>query len=136
MPRASKIFCPQNCNIFSVYLSITQAKQIINLLLLNHFYPVTSYRRIRKKRKATNCCIRFGHSLWSAISCQRRWLMKKIYFFLLQRKGVFHLFSRMMYQIFLWPNLFSNTSQSITLVRKLLVPRLCGFSYSPTNLTN
>ena len=49
----------QNCNIFSV-LSITRAKRIINLLLLNNFYPVISY------------CIRFGHSLRSAISCQRK----------------------------------------------------------------
>ena len=33
-------------NIFSIaYLSITQAKQIINLLLLNNFYP-TIYRRV------------------------------------------------------------------------------------------
>ena len=33
---------PQNCNIFS-----TQAKRIINLLLLNHFYPVISERKRR-----------------------------------------------------------------------------------------
>ena len=31
--------------------SITQAKQIINLSLLNHFYPVVSYRRVKKKKK-------------------------------------------------------------------------------------
>ena len=39
---------------------------MISLLLLNNFYPVTSYRRVLKKMKATNYCVRFGHSLWSA----------------------------------------------------------------------
>ena len=34
---------------------------MINLLLLDHFYPVMSY-----KKKATNYCVRFGRSLWSA----------------------------------------------------------------------
>ena len=29
------------------------------------------------KKKATNCCIGFGRSLWSAISCQRKWLNKQ-----------------------------------------------------------
>ena len=33
---------------------------------------------IQQKKKATNYCIRFGHSLWSAISCQRKWLMTDI----------------------------------------------------------
>ena len=32
-----------------------------------------SYRRVQEK-KATNYCIRFGHSLRSAISCRRKWL--------------------------------------------------------------
>ena len=27
------------------------------LLFLNNFYPVMSYRRVRKKQKATNCCV-------------------------------------------------------------------------------
>ena len=58
-------------------LSITQAKQIINVLLLNNFYLVMSYRRVQKKKEATNYCIRFGHSLWSAISCQRKWLKEE-----------------------------------------------------------
>ncbi|CAD1479125.1 unnamed protein product, partial [Heterotrigona itama] len=49
---------------FQVYLSITQAKQIISLLLHN-FYPVI-YRTDEFKKKVTNYCIRFGHSLWSA----------------------------------------------------------------------
>ena len=30
------------------------------------FYPVISYRRVPKKKKATNYRIRLGHSLWSA----------------------------------------------------------------------
>ncbi|KOX77708.1 hypothetical protein WN51_09373 [Melipona quadrifasciata] len=47
-------------------LSSFPAKQMIRLLLLNNFYPVISYRRVQKKKKATNYCIRFGHSLWSA----------------------------------------------------------------------
>ncbi|CAD1481295.1 unnamed protein product, partial [Heterotrigona itama] len=48
------------------YLNITQLKQMINLLLLsNNFYPVIYYTDEFQK-KATNYCIRFGHSLWSA----------------------------------------------------------------------
>ena len=35
-----------------------------SLLLLNNFDRVISWRRVQKKRKATNYC--FGHSLWSA----------------------------------------------------------------------
>ena len=31
---------------------------MISLLLLNNFYPAMSYRRVQKKRKATNYCIR------------------------------------------------------------------------------
>ncbi|KAK1133208.1 hypothetical protein K0M31_014562 [Melipona bicolor] len=30
------------------------------------FFLVISHRRVQKKKKATNCYIRFGHSLWSA----------------------------------------------------------------------
>ncbi|KOX77661.1 hypothetical protein WN51_09326 [Melipona quadrifasciata] len=41
-------------------------KQAIDLLFLNNFYPVISYRRVQREKKATNYCIRFGHSLWSA----------------------------------------------------------------------
>ena len=37
-------------------LNVTQAKQI-SLLLLHHFYPVISYRRVQTRKKATNCCI-------------------------------------------------------------------------------
>ena len=44
----------------------------MNLLLLNQFYPVISHRYHNElKKKATIYCGRFGHSLWSAISCQR-----------------------------------------------------------------
>ena len=54
------IFCPEIAifSQFSVYLSTNRAKQIINLLLLNHFYAAILYRRVQKKQKATNCCIR------------------------------------------------------------------------------
>ena len=51
---------------------------MIRLLLLNNIHPVISYRRVQKKKKATNYCIRFGHSLWSAISCQRKRLRTKL----------------------------------------------------------
>ena len=37
-----------------------------SLLLLDNFDPVISYRRVRKKLKATNYRERFGRSLWSA----------------------------------------------------------------------
>ena len=40
--------CPGNDPRFLVYLSATRAKQIIHLLLLNHFYPA-SYRRVSKE---------------------------------------------------------------------------------------
>ncbi|CAD1477020.1 unnamed protein product [Heterotrigona itama] len=34
----------------------------------NNFHPVIfdPYRRVEKERKATNYCVQFGHSLWSA----------------------------------------------------------------------
>ena len=44
----------QNCNIFSVssvFKYIPRAKQIINLSLLNHFYPVISVTSTSLKRK-------------------------------------------------------------------------------------
>ena len=58
VPRTLRTFCPKIAifSQFQVHLSITQAKQITNLLLLNNFYPVISYRRVQKKKKATNCC--------------------------------------------------------------------------------
>ena len=64
---------------FQVYWNVTQAKQMTSLLLLNNFYRVTSYRRVEKKRKATNHCIRFGHSLWSAnqLPAQGVWSLNK-----------------------------------------------------------
>ena len=64
----------QNCNISSVskYIQVKQNRRndVINLLLVNNFCPMISYRR-EFKRRVTNHCIRFGHSLRSAISCQR-----------------------------------------------------------------
>ena len=67
VPRTSRIFSPKIAIFpqFQVYSNIIQkAKQIINLLLVNNFYPVISYTDEFKK-KAMNYCIRFGHSLWS-----------------------------------------------------------------------
>ena len=72
----SEDFSSQNCDTFSVkILSLSSTfkynsgNSMINLLLLlNHFYPVMSYRPVRKESDG------FGHSLWSANSCQRKWL--------------------------------------------------------------
>ena len=55
---------------FLSFKYITQAKRIINLLLLSNLYPVTSYQRVQKESDEL-LYIRFGRSLWSAISCQR-----------------------------------------------------------------
>ena len=45
---------------------------MISILLLNNFYPVFNnfYHTDELKKKATIYCVRFGHSLWSAVSCQ------------------------------------------------------------------
>ena len=54
----------QTCNIFpifEVYLNVTQAKQIINLSFLNNFYQV---------QKGSDELL---YTVWSAISCQRKW---------------------------------------------------------------
>ena len=48
---------------FKVYLSITQAKQIINLLLLNNFYPVISYRRVPKEKESDELL----YTVWSLV---------------------------------------------------------------------
>ena len=49
---------------------------MMSLLLLDNFYPVTSYRRVQKQKKTTNSSVYVvGHSLWSAIDCQRKWLI-------------------------------------------------------------
>ena len=69
------LFSSKNCNIFSVW-SIFKCnpskKRIINLLLLNNFYP---YHIVptSSKRERRIIVYGFGHSLWSAISCQRKW---------------------------------------------------------------
>ena len=48
-----RTFCPKIAisSKFYIYLSITQAKQIINLLLHNNnnFYPVLSHRRVQEE---------------------------------------------------------------------------------------
>ena len=87
-----RIFCPKIAvfSQFQVYLKITQAKRVTDLLRLNNFYPVMSYRRVRMKKKATNCCVRFGHSLWSANQLpaqvvhllRREFLVLKLQYFL------------------------------------------------------
>ena len=62
-----EFFFPPNRNIFPV-LSITETKQIINLLLLNHFCPTTShtdeFERKRKRRIIVYCSVtRYGQIL-------------------------------------------------------------------------
>ena len=66
----SRIFCPKSCNISSVLSASkynTQAIQITNILLLNNFLS-GDIVPFEFKKKATNYCVRFGHSLRSAIS--------------------------------------------------------------------
>ena len=65
VPRMSRISRPKIATFpqFSVYLSTTQAKEIINLLLHSNLYPVI-YRLIKKKDELLYD--EFGHSLWSA----------------------------------------------------------------------
>ena len=68
MPRTSRIsFLSQIAPFsqFQVWLIVTEAKQIID-----HFYPAMSYRRVQKRKRATNHFVRLGRSLWSAISRQ------------------------------------------------------------------
>ena len=58
-----EFFVP-NYNIFSV-LSIFKCnpgKTNNKIILLNNLYPVI-YRQVQKKKKVTNYCIQFGHSL-------------------------------------------------------------------------
>ena len=67
----------KNTNIMSSQFKYTanktkQAKRVINLLPLNHFHPHNRYRTDELKKKATNYRERFGHSLRSAIGCQRK----------------------------------------------------------------
>ena len=53
LQRTSRIFCTKIAMFsrFQVYLSITQAKQIINLLLFNHFHSAMSYPTSLKRRR-------------------------------------------------------------------------------------
>ena len=54
---------------FKSHLSISQAKQITNSLLLNT-------DEFKKKRERPTTVYGLGHSLWSAVSCQRKWSAK------------------------------------------------------------
>ena len=46
-----------------------------SILRLNHFYPVISYRRIQKKKKATSCSYTVRPLVMvRATSCQRKGL--------------------------------------------------------------
>ena len=43
-------------------------------IIYSDFYPVI-YRRIKKKKTTNYSTLVFGHSLWSSISGQRKWLI-------------------------------------------------------------
>ena len=51
---------------FLSFLNTTQAKRIINLLLLGNFYPVTSLSTRSARKRRIICSVRLGRSLWSA----------------------------------------------------------------------
>ena len=74
VPRTN--FLSQNCNIFSV-LSISKYNLGKTNKFINYQSFLSSNHTDMFKKKATNCCVRFGHSLWSAISCQRKWLIEE-----------------------------------------------------------
>ena len=62
VPRGtSRTFCPKLQRFLS--FKYIETKRMIGLLFLANFEPVILYRRIRKKKKATNYRVRFGHSL-------------------------------------------------------------------------
>ena len=83
-----ELFVPKLSHFLS--LKYIQVKQIANLLLLSNIYPVITYSIDEFKKKATNYCVRFGHSLWSAISYFLRWndvasrelFVRKLHYFL------------------------------------------------------
>ena len=71
----SLYFCVPKLQHFLSFKCIwIQAKQMMSLLFLDRFYPAMSYRCVQREKKAANCCARFGHSLRSAISRQRKGL--------------------------------------------------------------
>ena len=54
-------------NIIKVYLSRRkQAKQLINLLLLNNFYPVISYQRVHEESDELFCTV------WSLVTVRNQ----------------------------------------------------------------
>ena len=68
--------------IFITILSITQAKRIINLLFLNNFYPVMSYRTSSKRKRKRRIIVyslvtRYGPQT----NCQRKWSEWRSYLF-------------------------------------------------------
>ena len=54
---------------------------MINLLLLNHFYPVMSYEKSSKEKESDEWLyIWFGHSLWSAIQLPAQAVDPSLYY--------------------------------------------------------
>ena len=53
--------------------NISTVSSIFNNKFLDHFCPVMSSLRVQEESDELYR-MRLGHSLWSAISCQRRWL--------------------------------------------------------------
>ena len=68
----------QNCNIFSALIILKYNPDETN----NYYFLVISIQRYTDEfRKKTNCCIRFGHSLWSVIQLLAQEVKGYRYFF-------------------------------------------------------
>ena len=93
MPRTSRIFCKiailQNCNSFKYILKYNPDKENTKYITSRSFLfsdiTPTEFRRQRKRRIIVYGS---GHSLWSAISCQRKKLTSKIVIFFLSFKYI------------------------------------------------
>ena len=78
--RTSRILCSKIVILPSVLSKTKQAKQVINLLLLDKLLSSDHHRRrVRNdNRRIILYTVFGGHSLWSAISCQRNWLISTL----------------------------------------------------------
>ena len=58
----------------------------LNFVSISKYNPSKTNNKFTDEfEKKTNYCVWFGHSLWSAISCQRKWLtsfVPKLQYFL------------------------------------------------------
>ena len=75
LPRTSRTFFVPSCNIFSVSFECNSGKTNDKFITSWSSFLSSDTVTTSSKRKRRNYCIQvFGHSLWSAISCQRKWL--------------------------------------------------------------